>query len=67
MTQMAAGRALSSREFALATGVPLRSVQRYLQRGLIPGAFRIGDGQWRIPRATVNEFVMEKPSHTIAV
>lgn len=41
---------LGARDFAEATGIPLRSLHRYLVRGLIPGAERVGPGtKWRIP------------------
>lgn len=41
---------MGARDFAEATGIPLRSLHRYLVRGLIPGAERVGPGtKWRIP------------------
>lgn len=43
-------RFVSARDFAESSGIPLRSVQRWLVRGLIPGAVRVGPGtKWRIP------------------
>jgi hypothetical protein len=44
---------LSARDFAETTGIPLRSLQRYLAQGLIPGAVRVGPGtKWRISPPT---------------
>ena len=43
-------RFVSARDFAGSTGIPLRTLQRHLVRGLIPGAVRVGPGtKWRIP------------------
>lgn len=43
-------RFVGARDFAESTGIPLRSLHRYLIRGLIPGAERVGPGtKWRIP------------------
>lgn len=43
-------RFLTARQFAESTGIATRTVQRYLERGLVPGAVRFGPGtKWRIP------------------
>lgn len=48
-------RFLSARDFAETTGIPLRSLHRYLAQGLIPGAVRVGPGtKWRISPPTKN-------------
>lgn len=45
---------LSTGQAASRTGWCIRTIRKYAERGAIPGAIRIGDGQWRIPLAWVH-------------
>jgi len=43
-------RAIKEREAAELVGVTLRTLRRYAELGLVPGAYRVGTGHWRYKR-----------------
>lgn len=51
-------RFISVREFAESVGIPPRTMNRYLEQGLVSGAMRFGPGtKWRIPEGAT----LDKP------
>lgn len=46
-------RMVSTGRAAGRTGWCVRTIRRYAEKGAIPGAVRIGAGQWRIPLAWI--------------
>ncbi len=48
-------RFMSARDLAELKQIPMRTLYRYLEEGLIPGAERVGPGKkWRINRTAAN-------------
>src|SRR6516165_5059786 len=43
-------RVIKGREAAELVGVTLRTLRRYAELGLVPGAYRVGTGHWRYKR-----------------
>lgn len=54
---------LSSEDLCRYLKLHKRSVQKLLQEGRIPGAFKIGN-RWRIPRSSFEDFVQKAQEKT---
>jgi excisionase family DNA binding protein len=51
-------RAINAREAAELVGVTLRTLRRYAELGLVPGAYRVGTGHWRYKRRELLDWWM---------
>jgi excisionase family DNA binding protein len=51
-------RAIKGREAANMVGVTLRTLRRYAELGLVPGAYRVGTGHWRYKRRELLDWWM---------
>jgi excisionase family DNA binding protein len=50
--------AINAREAANLVGVTLRTLRRYAELGLVPGAYRVGTGHWRYKRRELLDWWM---------